>query len=215
MTTPFDGLAVVAGGTAPGLVITGTRGAGKSTLADLVCCTAEEVGRVRSVTTRPPRAGDRDGTYVHVSERLFERLTGDGELVLVGRYGAFGYGISPREVTAVVRSGRRPLLTISPDTVSQLTPANSRAAWRCAFIDAADDVLDARLAAGGRPAQAGDRAQRERDRAFAVAPIVTVHNNAAIGVALGRLVEVFGLERPRLPADVGPWNHPDGRKVPR
>jgi guanylate kinase len=176
-----------------GFVITGTRGSGKTTLAEILTARDDRLGRVMSTTTRGPRPDDRPGTYAYVDEREFADLTRHGRLLMVRRYGGYGYGIAAAAIADVVRSGRQPLLTVSPDAAWQLVSGRSAMVWRGAFIDADDQLLDARLVAAGRPWQDGDAAQRVADREFAVPPLLTVVNNGTIEAATARLWRVFEL----------------------
>jgi hypothetical protein len=100
------------------------------------------VGCLAGVRVRPAR---------HDADAL---LVASG-LVLVSRYGEFRYGIPAESIAAVRRSGRQPLITVSPDAAARL--ARDAAGWRGAFIDARNDVLDSRLAAAfvGRFAATG------------------------------------------------------------
>lgn len=171
-------------------MITGTRGAGKTTLADILVGDGSAI-RVGSITTRPPRADDLPGTYSYTSDAEFEALLDASRLVLVSRYGEFRYGISAESIAAVRRSGRIPLMTVSPDATARLLRDEVR--WRGAFIDARDDVLDSRLAAAGRPAGEWDRRRRAVDRRFAAEPLVVVDNSGGVTGTTAELRRVLGL----------------------
>ncbi|MBV1849557.1 hypothetical protein [Catellatospora tritici] len=176
-----------------GLVITGTRGAGKTTLAELLLReSGTAMRRVPSFTTRPPRADDLPGTYRFGSAGDFARLQADGQLVLVGSYGAFQYGIAVSDIESVLRAGWRPLLTVAPRQAYGLLAGPSGAGWAGAFVDAADEVLDERLAADGRPADAQDQRQRQEDRRFARPPLALVPNDGSVTEAMERLLAALG-----------------------
>jgi hypothetical protein len=134
-----------------------------------------------------------------------------GGLLLVSRYGDARYGVAAEAIAAVLRSGGRPLVTVSPDAATRLVSdrdgghwagarwAGARWAgvrWAGAFIDARDDLLDQRLAAAGRPADDWDRNRRTIDRAHAVAPLVLVDNGVSIAAAAAELRRTFGLAGP-------------------
>lgn len=85
--------------TGPGLlfVISGPSGAGKDTLVEALI---RRVGRLRysiSMTTREPRAGERDGEhYYFVTRAEFDRRLAAGALLETREYGGNLYG-TPRE----------------------------------------------------------------------------------------------------------------------
>jgi guanylate kinase len=175
-----------------GIVITGTRGAGKTTFAGMLAVDPS-VGWVTSTTTRPPRVDDRPGSFAYVGERTFARLYRSGELILVSRYGEYSYGIARGALAAVVAAGRRPLLTVAPDMAGRVwAVAADATGWHGVFVDARDDVLDARLAGAGRPAREWDRRQRILDRTHRVPPLVPLDNSGELDVTARRLCRVAG-----------------------
>ncbi|WP_204007725.1 hypothetical protein [Virgisporangium aurantiacum] len=176
-----------------GYVITGTRGSGKTTVAQMLTRGSGSIGRVPSVTTRPPRPDDRRDTYFHLAEHEFDALAADGRLILVGTYGAARYGIVADSIDAELRAGRRPLLTVSPDAAAALVAGARPVRWRGAFLDARDDLLDGRLRAAGRAARAQDRRQRVADRAFAGPPLTVVRNDGPLSDAVRRVRRLFDL----------------------
>jgi guanylate kinase len=170
-----------------GIVITGTRGSGKTTLAVLLTAQHPSIGRVPSTTTRGARADDRPGTYRYVTELEFALLHRSAHLVLVGHYGPYHYGIQITDIDAVLRSGRRPLITVAPREALGLVRTAAIPTWQGVFLDASDDALDERLAADGRPTQPEDRIRRAEDRIYAVAPLIVVTNDGSVE-ATGRLL---------------------------
>jgi guanylate kinase len=63
-------------------VVSGPSGAGKTTLIRLAAVADESVGVTVSCTTRPPRAGERDGVEYHfISHKRFEELVKASEFI--------------------------------------------------------------------------------------------------------------------------------------
>ena len=75
------------------LVISAPSGGGKTTVCDRLLATHEGMTRAVTCTTRPPRAGEKEGVdYYFLDEASFERKAGDGEflehaIVYGNRYG--------------------------------------------------------------------------------------------------------------------------------
>lgn len=175
-----------------GVVIAGTRGAGKTTLAGILA-DDPSIGRVGSTTTRAPRADDPPGTYTHLSDRRFDALLSAGGLVLVGWYDGSRYGIATEAIAAVLRSGRRPLLTVSPDAATRLAGYRDGVGWRGVFVDARDDLLDQRLTAAGRPPRDCDIRRRVIDRGYAAPPLAIIDNSGGIAAAAADVRRILGL----------------------
>jgi guanylate kinase len=83
------------------LVISGPSGAGKSTLMDRFLEAHPEFVRCISYTTRPPRAGERDGVdYFFTSPERFQSMVLDGAFLEHAQvYGQHSYG-TPRHFVA-------------------------------------------------------------------------------------------------------------------
>lgn len=145
-----------------GLVLTGTRGAGKSTLARLLVDDGG-FGLVRAVTTRAPRPDD-DGHYKYLTKDQLRDLQAQGELVISAVYGDHHYGITATAVQDVIGGGDVPILVITPDSAIEFLSTSTSIGWVAVFIDAPDDVLNDRLRADNRAATRTDIAQRRRDR---------------------------------------------------
>ncbi|WP_410171854.1 nucleoside/nucleotide kinase family protein [Amycolatopsis heterodermiae] len=99
-----------------GLIVTGTRGAGKTTIVDLLLRARTEMMAVSAVTTRSPRADDRPGAYEFLIVSAFAALERQDMLVLSTRYVDNNYGITRAAVQNVFSQGQRPVRTITPDT---------------------------------------------------------------------------------------------------
>jgi guanylate kinase len=80
-------------------VITGPSGVGKGTLIGELCRQFPDLRLSVSATTRPPRAGERDGRDYHfLSPEEFERRAGGGEFLEHAEYAGNRYGTLRSEV---------------------------------------------------------------------------------------------------------------------
>ena len=78
------------------VVVSGPSGVGKNTLVNELRRRMPEVGYSVSVTTRPPRPGEKDGVnYFFVSPQAFQEMVRRGELLEWARFGDHWYG-TPR-----------------------------------------------------------------------------------------------------------------------
>jgi guanylate kinase len=154
-----------------GIILTGTSGAGKSTISDLIRKRDESLELVKAVTTRDPRPDDEPGSYVHLAEREFDGLR--DSLIIWAEYRGKRYAITRYHLADVERRGKTPVLVITPRSLSEFLERSEGEAsppFLTVFIDAPDDELDARLGIRGdserRPAVL---AQRGEDRSHRVA----------------------------------------------
>lgn len=113
------------------LVMSAPSGAGKTTLRDRLVAEFPSLIYSVSCTTRPPRAGERDGhDYVFLSPDDFERRVARGEFLEHATVHGHRYGTRREPVVAALRSGRDVLMDI--DVVGA---ARVRAAARAAPSD--------------------------------------------------------------------------------
>lgn len=178
--------------TGRGLIITGTRGAGKTTMSELLVSSNIGFACVPAVTTRQPRADDRPGAYRYITLARFQELTSAGLLLVRGQYGGNAYGIETSAVGNIWQAGLRPIMTITPASAVDLLSVPGRGHWSGMFMDAPDKVLDARLIQAGRPANAGDSVQRLADRMHAASPLVVLQNVGPIDGVMRRLLALIG-----------------------
>jgi guanylate kinase len=83
-----------------------------------------------SVTTRPPRPGEVDGSHYHfVDNETFDKMIGDNELLEHAEYAGNRYGTPRRPVESALDLGRPALLEIEVQGARQV-----RAAWPGAFM---------------------------------------------------------------------------------
>lgn len=95
------------------VVLSAPSGGGKTTLCDNVLKTCPDVERAVTCTTRPPRAGERDGVDYHfLDSTAFVRRVDAGEFLEHAQVHGHHYGTLKREVLDRLARGRHVLLNI-------------------------------------------------------------------------------------------------------
>jgi guanylate kinase len=94
-------------------VVSSPSGGGKTTLVERLCARMPTLRRSVSVTTRPPRPGERAGChYRFVSPAEFQRLRRAGGFLEWARVHGAHYGTPKRPVLQALAEGRNVLLSI-------------------------------------------------------------------------------------------------------
>ncbi len=105
-------------------VLSGPSGVGKSTVIGRLRHAYPEIWVSVSVTTRRPRPGEEDGREYHfVSDREFDRLLADGELLEWAPYSGHRYGTPRAPVLDKLAVGVPPLLEIDVQGARQVRAA--------------------------------------------------------------------------------------------
>ncbi len=148
-----------------GLIITGTSGAGKTTLTrNLIESGAFE--QVRAVITRQPRKDDA-GEYEYISSEEFQTRLKLNQLVINTQYRDQYYGISTSAVNAVKKKGKIPILVITPASCREYEMRKTKPfTFLSCFIDAEDGELDKRLIARDGEITDTVKDSRNKDRTF-------------------------------------------------
>ena len=106
------------------VVLAAPSGAGKTTIAQALVAEREDVGFSVSATTRPPRAGERDGHDYHfLSRDEFDRRVRAGEFLEWAEYAGNRYGTLRDEVDRIRQAGRHVLLDIEVQGAEQVRRA--------------------------------------------------------------------------------------------
>lgn len=145
-----------------GIIITGTRGAGKSTIARRIYERDSSFQVVPAVTTRKPREDDIPNHYVYLDKKKFFELRESGKLLVWAEYQEDSYCITNESYESVVKKGKIPILVIAPQLMKDLADET----FLSIFVDAPDDILDKRLLQ--RQGQPNERTQiqRKEDRQY-------------------------------------------------
>jgi guanylate kinase/deoxycytidine triphosphate deaminase len=156
-----------------GIILTGTSGAGKTAIARRLCVLDNRFGQVRSVTTRTTRADDVPGEYEYVSKAEFDKRLNLNQFLIHAEYMGHSYAIQHSDFNRVISSNKIPVLTITPDSVRQLTSP-----FLSYFVDAPkDELLDSRLSSRGALDTGRNNEQRTFDRQYVNQCRYTVINN--------------------------------------
>ena len=100
-------------GRASVLVISAPSGAGKSTLVRRLIASLPDLAFSVSYTTRPPRAGEKEGRdYFFVSRKRFEKMLAAGDFIEWAEVFGHLYGTSKRQMDTALAAGRDVLLDI-------------------------------------------------------------------------------------------------------
>lgn len=141
-----------------GIVITGTSGSGKSTVARLLCDIDKSFEIVKAVTTRSARSDDLPNTYEYIDEAKFAALKDD--LIITAKYRQDNYGITRDAISSIFNNNRIPILIIAPDS-----SINEEFNFLSFFLDAQNEILEKRLSARGDEASTeATISQRKTDR---------------------------------------------------
>jgi guanylate kinase len=103
------------------VILSAPSGGGKTTIAKTLVARRSDVGLSVSATTRPPRAGERDGEAYHfVGRDEFQRRIDAGAFLEWAEYAGERYGTLRGEVDALRANGRHALLDIEVQGARQV-----------------------------------------------------------------------------------------------
>lgn len=164
-----------------GIVLTGTSGAGKTSVARKLMEIGEGFALVQALTTRKKREDDNTGEYVYVSEEEFAKSNKQGDLLVKSKYRGDNYGIAIKTLQELIKGGRVPVLVVTPESVHEfvetwLNKTSERPPFLTIFLDAPDNVLDDRLKDRGEQNANSITEQRLNDRQYEKSCIYTVIN---------------------------------------
>ena len=93
------------------VVLTGPSGAGKDSVRTRLKSRPATYAVIATTTTRPPREGETSGDdLTFVSERDFERMLAQGELLEHAKVYAYDYGVPKAQVRAALAAGKDVIL---------------------------------------------------------------------------------------------------------
>jgi guanylate kinase len=105
-------------------VLSGPSAVGKSTVVSRLRTECPQIWQSVSVTTRPPRSGERDGREYHfISDHEFDAMAARGDLLESARYVGYQYGTPRAPVQEKLNSGIPALLEIDVAGARQVRAA--------------------------------------------------------------------------------------------
>jgi deoxycytidine triphosphate deaminase len=164
-----------------GIIIAGTSGVRKSSIARSLCEEYEIFQMAHAVTTREHRKDDIPGQYQYINGEGFEGLESASKLLVKAKYRGEHYGITYEALQEVRDNNRTPILILSPESVGELEAKGNKEgyAFLTVFLDASDDVLDYQLRQRGDRVDKSIREQREEDRKYAENCIYAINTSDA------------------------------------
>lgn len=150
-----------------GIIITGTSGSGKTTIAEHICSNQSQFEIVKATTTRQPRNGIAEPYYSFINKAEFTQLEEGKKFITITKYRDESYGILLSDFRKVMDSRKIPILIMSPEsTKTPIVIDKSEVFFLSFFIDADDNELTERLTErDGKTAQK-EIASRNKDRVF-------------------------------------------------
>jgi len=167
------------------IVVRGTSGAGKSTIAGKFCEKFKGFRIVQAVTTRERRDDDQVSMYEHVSKKDFVTLDKGGELLVRTKYRGEDYGITHQALKSVLDDGKVPILVLTPESAKTLHERGGEGEalnFFTIFVDAPDRVLDDRLKHRGEQIDDSTQKQRAADREYAENCLYSISNSNDVSV---------------------------------
>jgi deoxycytidine triphosphate deaminase len=137
-----------------GIVITGTSGSGKSTIARELCKLDPQFKSVKAITTRTRRDDDAPGAYEYISAEDFRKRQSNNQFLITADYRGYQYAIQHSDFDTIIKAGEIPVLIITPESFKHLSSSNSASLnkrhplnlqFLSIFVDAPDTLLDSRL----------------------------------------------------------------------
>ena len=179
------------------IVVAGPSGVGKTSVLSELRRRYPDFYFSVSVTTRPPRPGEVDGSHYHfVDNPTFDRMIGENQLLEHAEYAGNRYGTPRRPVEQAVDQGRPALLEIEVQGARQV-----RAAWPSAFMVMIQppswEVLVERLRGRGteNPEVVERRLAAAKDELSASDEFDAVIVNADVNAAAGQLLTLIAESR--------------------
>jgi guanylate kinase len=181
-------------------IVSAPSGAGKTTLVEHLVQILPNLRMSRSYTSRPARAGERDGAdYNFVSREAFVRMIDDGAFLewadVFGNY----YGTAKADIERMLASGQDVVLVIDVQGARQV---NAHGVDHTAIfvLPPSFEVLERRLR--GRSKDTEDQMQRRLATARAEAASYTDYDYVVVNDQLEptvvRLQEIIAAERSRM-----------------
>jgi guanylate kinase len=114
-------------------IISAPSGSGKTTLCNKLVNSLNDLNRSISMTTRPPRSGERDGIdYIFIEKEEFLKRKNRNEFIEWAKVFDEYYGTPKRYVNHLIAKGQDVVLSIDVQGAMKIKKLNTRAV--CIFI---------------------------------------------------------------------------------
>jgi len=182
-----------------GIILTGTSGCGKTTIAKKLCELSSDFEKCKLITTRVPRMGEVD-EYQFMSVDDFLKKRSENLLFTDTMYRDDHFGILKETIREIIEVRRKiPILTVSPEFQKVLSEnvQQKNFDFLSFFIDAQDSKLDDRLIQqDGSLERNGTNppsylVQRARDREFSQCTTYSFTNNDDIDDIVQLIFELW------------------------
>jgi deoxycytidine triphosphate deaminase len=161
-----------------GIIISGTRGSGKTAITRKLCEQFPIFEQCKSVTTRERRPDDKD-EYDYIPDSDFIEYRTQGKLITDVDYGGIKYGILSNSVQTIFDAKKIPLLVVAPECVKSLNNNEQRfnRQYLSFFVDTDDTILESRLQARQHFEKVLEDTQRKDDRNYESDIHYSIKNN--------------------------------------
>ena len=182
------------------LVLSSPSGGGKTTIARSLLQARDDLEYSVSATTRPMRAGEKDGVdYCFLSREEFLRRVEAGEFLEWATYGGNLYGTLRAEIERIFARGRTAVLDIEIEGARQLR-ASFPNSLHLFVLPPSAEVLVSRLAGRNTesPAVLRERITRAADELAAVAEYDYAIMNQDLVLAVAQVAAILDAEARRV-----------------
>ena len=195
-----------------GIIITGTSGAGKTSLALKLQEINSKFDFIKALTTRNKREDDNNH-YIYLTSEEFDQKK--DSFFISTSYRKDNYAYSYDEIKKSVDSLHLPILVVSPKSISGTKTSKEKpeteeyknlGRYMTFFIDSSDDELDKRLEKrDGEVDHEAESKRREEDRSYSDIPdyIIQNHNLLEAANLINRLLELHEISTELSEEDIG------------
>jgi guanylate kinase len=187
------------------LVLSSPSGGGKTTIAKNLLQARDDLGYSVSATTRPLRAGERDGVDYHfLTREEFLRRVEAGEFLEWATYAGNLYGTLRSEIDLIFARGRTAVLDVEIEGARQIR-ASFPNSLHLFVLPPSAEVLVSRLAGRNTepPAVVRERITRAADELAAVAEYDYAIFNEDLVLAVAQVAAILDAEAQRVTRQEG------------